>query len=213
MGRQAPQEKSTCFVQFLLENVPCLRFLSQTLIQKLARLQMTVSLEFLRLVACLKVSRSYQAKWQEKHQSFRIKHGLPDEMWSATRELRGIRTDREKDVIDLCWQYQRKLFPECLPQKLHQNLLVDVSQSGDRTPWCYGARSLVKASRIYSFDKDRTLQPAELFALLGSPLREHKPELTRVLKPNELHALAGDAFAAPCVALAAISAILAVKGF
>ena len=103
-----------------------------------------------------------------------------------THDLRGVVSERSRDLIDLAWCYHTSL-----------PLYVDLSQSASRKPWTAVIRSMVSNSTYYSFAEDRVLTPGEHLRMLGivTPTQQ-LPQSVNIRN------LAGEAMAAPCVALA-----------
>ena len=154
--------------------------------------------------------RKGEKLWQTKHQNMREKHHLdPSLQWQS--KLQSL-TERERDVLSLCYQYERKRQPSASESALIQDLVADVSQNGDRACWSRGVRSLVQHSEIYLFEQDRVVTGAECFSLLGSPLREHRAGICKALSQKQLKGLAGEAFGAPCAALAAVALLISLQG-
>ena len=148
------------------------------------------------------------AKWPEDHQNFRIKHGLlaeNDEVWSASHLLKGVPrgaagTTRECDVVDIAWQHALKCHPDLTPTEVSEGLIVDISQSVNRVPWCLNkVRSLTGSSKLYSFARDEVLNPQQHLSLLGFP-----PCDLSNLSKTAVYDLASEAMAMPNVTAVAI---------
>ena len=124
--------------------------------------------------------------WKGKHASMRAKLEAVGEKWSSTHSLKGITTERGKDVVDLCHEITKD-----------DAMVVDISQDASRLPWAKRVRSIVKNSELYSFSKDRTLHGVEHLRLLGFPTQKLNIPLTA----SELKDVSGEAMAVPAIGL------------
>ena len=125
--------------------------------------------------------------WRDKHKEM-WKGVAAAEKWSAKHDLRGVKTPRAVDVIDLAYAHQP-----------HLPLFADLSQAGPRRPWAPHLRSMVAASCYYSFARDRIVLPREHLALLGFPasVKVDMPGMS----DGKLRQLAGEGMGLPCIAL------------
>ena len=143
--------------------------------------------------------------WQRAHAKLheeilmKLPHGAHEpQKWSQQKCMRGVRTARERDNVDLAFLNEWVMSPPSLPsQDIGQGLIVDLSQSAGRRNWSKKVRSVVRHSRFYCFSLDRTLHSSEHLRLLGMVIPKEK---TAEFSPHQLRDLSGEMFAPPVVA-------------
>eukprot|EP00971_Amphidinium_carterae_P300861 5977982-Amphidinium_carterae.4 len=133
------------------------------------------------------VQAAKHRKWQEQHDQFRSEQKVEWVPWTGSME--GVTTDRIKDLIHTAHS--------CLVAQGRdvKNFFVDVSQSLGRSPWCSTLRTFTTSSTYFSFAKGGILHPATHLSILGL-------EFEGTYTPTAYKCPAGEAMAAPCVALA-----------
>eukprot|EP00971_Amphidinium_carterae_P252474 5012224-Amphidinium_carterae.4 len=129
--------------------------------------------------------------WEAKHAAlWHARGGKPSALWSSTHSLIGVSTRRQIDIIDLAWTVWQQKQLQDLPH-------VDISQSASRMPVSRGIRSVVSASTLYSYQKDRVVTAAEHWGLLGFPANVDLHMLTT----SQIRDLSGEAMGLPQVGL------------
>eukprot|EP00971_Amphidinium_carterae_P335431 6471264-Amphidinium_carterae.4 len=122
--------------------------------------------------------------------------------WSASNEMRGVNSQRARDLIDLACQMQDK--EDWGSSKF---LTIDYSQSAERKPWSHSScKSLVCASSLFICSRDRIAHPVEHAAMLGFDIKTMNFE---GLSWSEIRDLTGDAMAAPTVGVVALAFLCA----
>ena len=147
----------------------------------------------------------WPAQHQQKRKELGIDHPcLPK--WSKSAQLAGVRTARERDIVDMAFAKEYVDMGAACSDDVKTNLILDLSQSAGRN-WSRRVRSLVKASRLYSFSHDRVIYAHEHMRLLGMVI---PPATLSQFSPHALRELAGEMFPAPCIGLLEVSLLLHV---
>ena len=134
--------------------------------------------------------------WKEKHQAMRTKYALGDftQPWfEKGKRGGGLTCERTRDFVNVAYGVLQKTCPDEAAVMAHT---LDVSQCISRRPWSAQLRNLTTSSQLFNMAQDRLLTPHEHFRVLG---------LERVslsgLTPHQAKELAGQAMAAPCIAV------------
>ena len=106
---------------------------------------------------------------------------------------KGLTTIRAKDVVNVAYA---ALIKAGVSVEQIQHYTVDTSQCVKRKTWGEKVRNLTTSSCLFSFGKDRVLCPDEHYNVLG--LEGVKLD---GLSERQSKELAGQAMAAPCIAL------------
>eukprot|EP00971_Amphidinium_carterae_P035286 694592-Amphidinium_carterae.2 len=114
--------------------------------------------------------------WKAKHSAFKVKHGLSAESWTTSNEsrCRGLPNNgRERDLVDIAVAHATKTSSAAADGTPFRDvdLLIDVSQSVDRTPWTLlGSQrvgTLTTSSSLFWTGGGRMLLAEEHFRLQG----------------------------------------------
>eukprot|EP00971_Amphidinium_carterae_P006078 119700-Amphidinium_carterae.1 len=143
-------------------------------------------------------------KWAAAHKRFRLEKKIGGcQPWSdAKRPMRGAKTARAKDAINICAALRPEAFNPA------SSLILDLSQNAHRSPWSIGVRSITTSSDLFSFDLGRTLTGSEHFKLLGFP----DVQLGK-LSQRQMKHLVGEAMSPPAVGSVLLALLLSLDGF
>eukprot|EP00971_Amphidinium_carterae_P334572 6469927-Amphidinium_carterae.1 len=136
-----------------------------------------------------------EKKWKAQHAVFKAQQKVPIIPWSGSME--GINTERVRDLIHTTHS--------CLLAQGHrpEDFFVDVSQSLSRSPWCSTLRTLTTSSTYFSFAKGGIVHPSAHLRVLGL-------NFEGTYSASAYKFLAGEAMAAPCVALASMALLMSL---
>ena len=138
-------------------------------------------------------NKTEKPQWQKHHDEMRKKHNVQQGTpWTNAGGLcRGVVTARGRDVVNAAYAILKKEGVEDM-----QSITVDISQCLSRKAWGGKVRNLTTSSALFAFCKDRLLAPPEHFNVLGL----EGVQLTNQ-SDHSAKELAGQAMAAPCIAL------------
>ena len=140
--------------------------------------------------------------WRRKAAETRDKLGLPlsARPWTGLPgvQLRGIRTDRCREVIDLCWALARKQRPHASLRELRElDLWAAVNNEVDRLPLSRGAPTITSGSQLYSYKMDTVISAQAQLQLMGWPRHVGPAES---FSEGEVQDLVGNSFSVPVIA-------------
>jgi hypothetical protein len=155
-----------------------------------------------------KVAKDF-SKWREHSASIRSALGVPFvyKPWTTQKHvtLRGVpNTDRARDLLDVAWSARMAACPGSDWQTLARGFYCDLSQNVHMKPWRVDSMcTLCKGTRVYSFEFDCCLSGRHNLSCMGLPFSWGDE-----LGDSRAQALAGQAFAAPCIASASLAFFL-----
>ena len=149
------------------------------------------------------MSKKYSS-WTERSADPRFKLGLPPRSgtyrwapWTGRHDirLRGLsRTDRCKDVLDVCFAHMCKKSPNVDVETLVRGLWANPGQNVDRLPVQRLLFTPTSNVENYSFEKDTALSAGAHMRLIGWP-KDSCP--LDFYSEAELRQLVADAFSVP----------------
>ena len=151
--------------------------------------------------------------WRSRSADVRAKYQLSSSFAGWTNDPGGRSicgapaVHRLQDLVNVAWGVRVKTAGNSNKGRdaLAHNYFVDLSQSVKREPWSEGMDVLTTSSIIYAFSEDRVLEGSEHVRLQGHPAGQ-SPETQ--FSDYECRSLAGEAFAAPCIAVASAAFML-----
>ena len=144
--------------------------------------------------------------WRQKHQAMRAKHGLDEfsQPWfEAGKTARGLESERARDFVNVAFGTLQKTVP---PGESALQYTLDISQCITRKPWSARVRNLTTSSQLFSLAQDRLVSSPEHFRILG--LENVNFSAVSSFQTREL---AGQAMAAPCIAVPLLCAIASLR--
>jgi hypothetical protein len=153
-------------------------------------------------------------EWEKHSAAVRAELGVPLRYspWTSQPHitLSGISKGSEKrcrDLIDVAWCARLAANPQADWSELARGFYVDISQSVHMRPWRLDrVMTLCRGTVVYSYEGDMVLRGKHNLASLGMPA-----SWGRHLTNASAQQLAGQAFAAPCIATATMAYFLNSK--
>ena len=147
-----------------------------------------------------------EREWPKHHEKLRQRFQLPaGQPWTDQGgKCNGVHAARGRDVVNLSYAM---LLKNGVAPHMVGSYLVDISQSLNRKAFGQKVRNLTTSSSLFCFAKDRLLSAQEHFSVLGMPT----VNLSEV-SDHQARELAGQAMAAPCIALPLLIVALSLPG-
>ena len=136
--------------------------------------------------------------WKQKHTAFRRTVGLPDEVIAWTGTMRGVRAQREKDIIHTVAALREKSGLSV------SDVVIDSTQSLSRKAFGVGFPTLTTSSRLFHCGMDRLLLGKEHFIVQGFRTNLNVSGLSEIA----LRGLAGECIPPPLSAFVTLPLIL-----
>jgi hypothetical protein len=144
-------------------------------------------------------------RWREHSSNMRRELQVPLKYapWTSQShiQLRGVRTERSRELIDIAWCDRLASFPGIPWEVLAKGFYVDLSTSVHFRPWRHDSiMALCKGTVVYSFEADMCFRGRHNLATMGMP-----NAWGARLGDASSQRMAGQAFAAPCIASATMA--------
>ncbi len=152
------------------------------------------------------------AQWKAHSARWRSELNIPPtfQPWTSRPEFKGLGVPSNKrslDLLDCSWVQACKkrnigmgpaMTKTGIQQKLHEDLVVDISQSHARRPMSDQGvlRTLTTSSRLYHYGLDRMLLPREHLLMQGYA---HTVCIPKSMKDDDVRSLAGEGIFLPCL--------------